>query len=79
MLPNEKIQDEQEFNYSCANYGQEAKKILLFIASQQKERAFAPDCQSKERDALAWKVKNIDEFINLIDNAAQPTAPEFKL
>lgn len=79
MLPNEKIQDEQEFNYSCLTYGQEAKKILLFAIEQYKERAFAPDCKDAERNNIAWKIKNINEVITLIDNAAQPSAPEFNL
>lgn len=79
MLPNEKIQDEQEFNYKCQTYGIEAIKILDFISNELKEFAFSANCKDGELDRIKWKVRNLEDFKTTILNASTSTAPEFKL
>ncbi|EDJ9328675.1 hypothetical protein GFM72_21100 [Salmonella enterica] len=76
MLPSEHIQDETEFKHICSESGKEAIKILEYIAKDLKERAFLHGTKDAERNVLAKKVANINEFITQIQNVAEATAPD---
>ncbi|HID4300472.1 TPA: hypothetical protein ACXEZB_004394 [Escherichia coli] len=75
MLPNELIQNENDFKSAVSIHGKEVIKILLWIQKQKKEQVFAANAERKS-DALWYEVRNLEKFINEIKDINEPTAPD---
>ncbi|EHY6648644.1 hypothetical protein K4M64_004542 [Salmonella enterica] len=79
MLPIEEIQNDVDFQHACTTYGLEVSRILNYMAKQMKDKAFKKGTSDHDRNKLAKKVENIEEFITTIINQSQPNSPEFLL
>ncbi|EHB2726788.1 hypothetical protein JXH92_003674 [Salmonella enterica subsp. enterica serovar 4,[5],12:b:-] len=79
MLPIENIKDEAEFKSVCNYAANDFARICEYIQKGYLKDIVGDNVSSSECDRLRHKYKNLNELINIVQNAAQAKAPQINI